>query len=206
MDPFKVAIIDDNILCRQLLMLQLAAIETIEIEVVFQTDTLVGIQDRLSTDTKIDLFLLDIMMPEIDGITGIGILKEMFPRIPIFMVSDVQDQAVIQQCIVAGAQAFIPKGSSVSQLMRTLIGILMNKEHHICPKLTKSIYQGIHAQSALHIDLSVDELELVDQVFQGKSLEVISEILERPFCYVQSMILEVLRKMKLPTNACYLAG
>jgi DNA-binding NarL/FixJ family response regulator len=77
---------------------------------VFEANSLDKVSEHLSQST-IDLMLLDLMMPGMDGIHGIESLSNNWPGIPIIIVSVTEDAHTISQSISAGAMGYIPKTS-----------------------------------------------------------------------------------------------
>ena len=57
----------------------------------------------------LDLLLLDLKMPGMDGLGGLLELRRRFPALPVVIVSATEDPRVIREAIAAGAMAYIPK-------------------------------------------------------------------------------------------------
>ena len=60
-------------------------------------------------ETKPDLVLMDITMPEMDGIQAVKKIKEMDPNAKIVMCSAMGQQAMVIEAIQSGAKDFIVK-------------------------------------------------------------------------------------------------
>jgi DNA-binding NarL/FixJ family response regulator len=58
----------------------------------------------------LDLVLLDLEMPGIDGRTGLRRLREAHPEIPVVIVSAAEDGVQMRDAIEAGASGYVPKG------------------------------------------------------------------------------------------------
>jgi CheY-like chemotaxis protein len=85
---------------------------------------------RLPDRSQVDLILMDIMMPEIDGIEAIRIIKrnESLQDIPIVMVSAQDDEEKIQEAFNAGAIDYINKPIKKLELHARVRSILKLKE------------------------------------------------------------------------------
>ncbi len=121
MKSINVALIDDNAICRELLKMVLRAVPDYEFNILFEAESLVGIEENADFQDDLDVILLDIMMPEIDGVTGIPILQDLFPSSSIIMVSDVENPEVKKNCIERGATSYVIKNTVQSKLAAEII-------------------------------------------------------------------------------------
>ncbi len=72
----------------------------------------------------IDLVLLDLTMPGVQGFSGLLYLRASHPATPVIVVSGNEDRTVIRRCIELGASGYIPKsldgaamGSAIQQVL-----------------------------------------------------------------------------------------
>ena len=63
-----------------------------------------------------DLVLLDINMPEMDGIEALQGIKEINPGAYVVMMTAVDEMDIIEDCMIAGARDYIRKGISADQI------------------------------------------------------------------------------------------
>ncbi len=68
----------------------------------------------------ITLLLLDLKMPDTEGLTGLMMIKGMYPQLPIIVVSATEDSATVRACIQAGASAYIFKSASLGEIRETI--------------------------------------------------------------------------------------
>jgi len=73
---------------------------------------------------NIDLVLLDLTMPGVQGFSGLLYLRASHPATPVIVVSGNEDRTVIRRCIELGASGYIPKsldgaamGSAIQQVL-----------------------------------------------------------------------------------------
>lgn len=78
---------------------------------VVTADSLVSAMDRLRNDTPPSLILLDLNLPDVDGLDGLMRLKRTAEDTPVIIVSSMTDNSIIANSIIAGAQGFVPKHS-----------------------------------------------------------------------------------------------
>lgn len=73
-----------------------------------------------------DVVVLDIMMPEINGIEVLKILKSdpEFKKIPILMLSTASEINIIKECLEIGARGYILKGGSPDEIAKKINNII----------------------------------------------------------------------------------
>jgi len=68
-------------------------------------------------DNRFDMALLDIMMPNLDGVNAVRILKKMHPDLPVITFSGVAGSGDMASSIKAGAIRCLTKPFSIEQLL-----------------------------------------------------------------------------------------
>ena len=102
-------VIDDHPLFCDALELTLRSVANFS--KVVTADSLVSALDRLENKSPPALILLDLNLPDVDGLDGLMRLKRVAEHTPIIIVSSMTDNSIIANSIVAGAQGFVPKHS-----------------------------------------------------------------------------------------------
>lgn len=75
-----------------------------------------------------DLVLLDVLMPEMDGIETLEIIRQRWPDVDVVMISALREEAVARASIKMGAYEWLPKPFSMEQLDRTLFVTFLHHE------------------------------------------------------------------------------
>ena len=118
----KIIIVDDHPLFREALR---RALETILPEAqVAECAGLDPLQEELGKSREVDLVLLDLTMPGVQGFSGLIYLRAQYPEIPIVIVSATEDPLVIRRAINFGASGFIPKSldlDGIGNAVRTVL-------------------------------------------------------------------------------------
>lgn len=114
----KILHIDDHEIFAQGLALALEA-KLADARVISGYDAATALQ-RLEEHPDLDLAILDLNMPGIDGRGLIDALSERNFALPIVMMSAVEDPWLIRDCMQAGAVGFIPKAFGTDQVIDAL--------------------------------------------------------------------------------------
>lgn len=75
-------------------------------------DCLEGALELITPDSLPSLILLDLNLPDVNGLDGLIRLKRISIQTPVIVVSSMVDNATISGAIVAGASGFVPKHSA----------------------------------------------------------------------------------------------
>ncbi|MDV4167270.1 response regulator transcription factor [Rhodovulum sp. FJ3] len=74
-------------------------------------DRLEAALEDLQNATRPDVILLDLNLPDVNGLEGLMRLKAIAPRVPVIVVSSMADNRMISNTLKAGASGFVPKHS-----------------------------------------------------------------------------------------------
>jgi two-component system response regulator DegU len=119
----KVGIVDDHRLFRKSLALLIGTFDDTEVHI----DACNGREflDKLE-DTPIDLVLLDIEMPEMDGFATCAYLREHYPEIKVLIVSQLTTRESIHKIMELGADGYFTKNSDPAQLEQAITSLHQN--------------------------------------------------------------------------------
>lgn len=90
----------------------------------FEADSLESLLKKLKQESDIDLLLLDLKMPDANGISGLLQLRQQYPELPIVVISASEEAVTIHQVNACGALGFIPKSSEMHVLINALKQVL----------------------------------------------------------------------------------
>jgi DNA-binding NarL/FixJ family response regulator len=118
----KVLLADDHALIRSGLRSELAALAD-AVEFVDAWDA-ASLRQAFAQHRDLDLALVDLTMPGMDGAATIGALRADFPVVPLVVVSGVDDAAQMQDVLRAGASGYLPK-TAMGQLVLPAIRLVL---------------------------------------------------------------------------------
>jgi len=91
---------------------------------IFEATSVKGALNVLATEGNIDLAFLDLLMPDVVGFSGFLKLRDRHPKLPILIVSSVEDKQTIRDALAMGALGYLSKSTSVSELSEAIARIL----------------------------------------------------------------------------------
>lgn len=118
MNMLKILIGDDHRIVREGLKQVLA--DAPEIEVVAEAETGPDILQRvegLGGDKGLDAVLLDIALPDRDGLDVLQALKKQWPRLPVLMLSTYPEKQYAVRCIKLGAAGYLNKSANPDDMI-----------------------------------------------------------------------------------------
>ncbi|MGJ7501303.1 response regulator transcription factor [Variovorax sp. ZT5P49] len=84
-----------------------------------------------TTDEPPALVLLDIQLQGVNGLEGLGLLRQRWPQVPVVMLSSIATPDTIAQALARGAAAFVSKGDTPDKIIAVI-------RHTLAPPLTSS--------------------------------------------------------------------
>ncbi|MEM7777582.1 MAG: response regulator transcription factor [Pseudomonadota bacterium] len=118
----RLIIVDDHPLFRGALRSALA--DGSDAFAVTEVGSLDELSAELASDSHIDLILLDLTMPGVQGFSGLLYLRAQHPEIPVMIVSARDETTVIQRAIEFGALGFVPKSQPVEVIREAVDRVL----------------------------------------------------------------------------------
>lgn len=111
--PVRVLVVDDHPMVREGLRSMLAADG---IEVAGEAGSGAEALERAG-ELAPDLILLDLELPDVDGLTVLANLSERHPRLPVLVVTMHQDPERVRRAVQAGAAGYVLKGVDRRELV-----------------------------------------------------------------------------------------
>ena len=122
MSKQRIVIVDDHPLFRGALGQALStAITGVQI---LEAGSLDELASTLEQNKDVDLVLLDLSMPGVQGLSGLLFLRAQNPEIPVVVVSASEDPATIRRALEFGASGYLPKSLPVESIRNAVRHIL----------------------------------------------------------------------------------
>ena len=203
----KVLLVDDHVLFREgISMILKNVMQAVEI---VEAGNCREAMSQLATQPGIDLILMDIGLPDMSGIEGIGLIREKYPDVPVVALSSSEDKATVLSALDRGAMGFIPKTSN-SAILTSALRLVMAHGIYLPP----SVFLGDRAEERARpapagltqqttpkdLGLTARQAEVLHRILQGKASKVICRELELSSSTVKTHTSAVLRALNVTTR------
>ena len=174
----KIAIAEDNIFSLKAVEEKLSAFDDIVIVHTAQNGS--ELLELLTKDIDINLILMDVEMPVMNGIEAAEKVDQLYPHIKIVMITIYDDDDYIFNAIKAGADSYILKETKAEKIYET-INDTLNGGSVMSPSIALKTLQILKNASFIKskkatekIVLSERETEILEQLSKGFSNKIIA--------------------------------
>jgi len=190
----KIAIADDHKLFSEGLSSLLGSFETMRVVAQFGNGKL--LLDALP-ELDIDVILMDINMPVLDGIATSKEVISRYPGIRIILLSMHNDYQTVREAIKAGVHGFLIKSVGKEEL-KLAIETVMNNEEYFTKEITDLLIKRIQSPDVLQaVKLTPREHDILSCICNGSSTQEIADQL-----FISTNTVETHRKNLLVKTGC----
>lgn len=155
-----------------------------------------------SANNHADVLVLDINMPEMDGIEVLKTFKQRNTKIKTIILSSLSDPKLVQEMVLLGANGFVDKSCASDHIIdaiKTVYNGVQYFSDDIKSKLLELYMSESKAeeQEAPHNDLTERELEVLKQIALEKSSSEIAEHLKVSIKTVETYRRNLYKKLKV---------
>ncbi len=133
---------------------------------------------------KPDVLLMDIRMPEIDGINAIPLLRKEHDDVKIIVLTMYDDQQMISKIMEMGANAYLTKTTDPDEIYQAILTCMNDNfyfnqlvNNAVMGKLMQKKNVRHHFGSAAPITFSEKEIKILQLIAEDKSTDEISKII-----------------------------
>lgn len=157
---------------------------------------------RLVQSREFDVILLDIAMPNKNGIDCLHIIRRTMPQLPILILSGYPETSYAVNTLRAGASGYVSKMAPPEEVLRAIRTVARGKKYisDTTADLV-SIQLASPSDQALHETLSEREFQVFRKLAEGMSPTRIADELNVSVKTITTYRTRVLQKMALKTNA-----
>jgi two-component system, NarL family, response regulator LiaR len=192
--PIRVLLVDDHSVVLEGLRMFLALDP--ELEVVGEASD--GAEAvRLAHQLHPHVVLMDLLMPGMDGITAIGILRRELPAVEIIALTSVLEDAAVVGAMRAGATGYLIKDTKAGELRRAIKAAAGQVQ--LSPQAAARLVREIRAPASPE-KLTEREVDVLRLLAQGQSNKEIARHLSLGEKTVKFHVSNILAKLGLPSR------
>jgi len=197
----KVAIVDDNSFLIKTVAEKISFYDDLQLK--FTSLNGSQLLEKLNENSNIDLILMDIEMPVLNGIEATEIVKRKYPHIKIIMLTVFDNDEHIFNAIKAGADGYLLKEINPEELYKGITETL-NGGAAMNPSIALKTLKLLRDPSSIEnkteqedIRLTNREIEVLEQLSQGLSYNAIADNLILSVGTIRKHIENTYRKLQV---------
>jgi NarL family two-component system response regulator LiaR len=146
-----------------------------------------------------DVILMDIIMPNIDGVTAIRVIRQRFPTVRVIALTSFAEEALIRNALQAGAIGYLLKDVSADELARAIRAAHAGQAT-LAPSAVQAVVQAAGQPPPPGHDLTKREREVLALMVQGfNNSEIATRLVVSPST-IKSHVSHILRKLDVTSR------
>lgn len=159
---------------------------------------------RLAQETRPDVVVMDISMPELNGLKATAQLRQSCPAVQVLALTRYSDSGYLQQLLAAGASGYVLKQSAAAELLRA-IRVLGAGGSYLDPGVTQKVvasFAGRHPKpdSSSQAALSDREAQVLRLIALGHSNKDIADQLQLSVKTVEAHKASCMKKLGISSR------
>ncbi|MCJ2084263.1 response regulator [Methylobacterium sp. J-090] len=187
-------IVDDHPLFREALASTLAL--AYPEAVLHEADGITGACATLARESAVALVLLDLSLQGVQGFDGLVTIRTRFARVPILVVSGLDDPRIMREAIHHGAAGFVPKAVDRATLTRAIADVL-DGGLFLPAALAEATDPGQTQLAERLARLTPQQMRVLGMIRQGRLNKQIAHELQVGESTVKAHVTEILRKLEV---------
>lgn len=191
----RIVVFDDNAQRRKSLEALIALCPIMEFVGGFpDCSTVVSHLEKLQPD----VVLMDIAMPNVDGIQGVSLIKKHLPEVRIIMQTIFEDNDKIFASLQAGAEGYILKNTSGEKILQSIEEVY-NGGAFMTPSVALQVIRFFNNQKnkGNQYNLTPKEKGVLSLLSEGKSYKMVASLLDISYFTVNSHIKKIYEKLQV---------
>jgi DNA-binding NarL/FixJ family response regulator len=191
----NIIIIEDDIHLARLMQESVNEIENMSCKQIF-TNPL----DFLNNPVEADIYLLDIVMPEMNGIEAIERILKLYPNASIVMNTIKDDSETIFKALQSGASGYIDK-QSFEMNFKEVFESIENGGAYMTPKIARQVISFFNQPKNISEQLTEREKDVVNGILDGLSYKLIADRYSLAIDTVRMNVKRIYRKLEINSKS-----
>ncbi len=176
-EAIKVAIADDHKIFRDGIKMALSGKEYLKI--IWEAEDGKDLIHKMKIKLP-DVLLMDIRMPEMDGINAISLLRKEYDEVRIIVLTMYDDQEMISKMMEMGANAYLTKTTDPEEIYNAIL-TCMNDDFYFNDLLNKAVLMKLQQKKSTRqfypkaVKFTEKEISILRLIAQDKTTEEISK-------------------------------
>ena len=149
-------------------------------------------------ETVPDVILMDVVMPLMNGIEATRVIHSRHPDVKILALSSFQDEASVQEMMLAGAVGYVLKNSSLEELVNSIRAVRSGKTVFSI-EVTHALFNATatRVEATEDFGLSPRELEVLAHLVKGLGNKEIAQLMIISEATVKFHVRSILAKLNV---------
>ena len=190
--PLHVIVADDHALIRELLERQLKELDA-DVRV-YHAGTLQQVLELMVTAEQLDLILLDLRMPGMNGFAGLQAVRQKRPDVPVAILSGQIEPQTIREALQAGAAGYLPKTMRAAGMLNAL-RLILDGERYVPESALSTGAALVGGEAAGVAEFSKRERDVIKLLMLGHTNKEIARDLQIEEVTVALHLRSIYRKL-----------
>ncbi len=200
----RLAIVEDNTRYRKTLVGLFSDIPEYDVANAFANGKRIADHVQTLDTLPWDVVLMDVAMPELDGIETTRRLKKRFPDLPIIMLTFLEEPTTIMEAICAGASGYLVKRSSLEELQEQ-VELVLAGGAALTPEVARTLIDLVRVVEnpakrrvpAADVGLTGRERQVLACLVDGQAYKHVAATLEISIETVRTYVKRIYQKLQV---------
>ena len=193
----RVMLVDDHNVVRSGLATFLRAYE--DLQLVGQAKN--GLEAvQLCREKKPDVVLMDLIMPEMDGIAATRAILAECPEIKVIAMTSFDEEELVRGVLAAGAISYLLKNVTSDELAAAIRAASLGQST-LSPEAARVLVQATRPAEQPWLELTEREMEVLNLVVQGQNNRQIADAMFITVATVKAHVSSILSKLQVSSRA-----
>ena len=153
---------------------------------------------------KPDLIVVDIGMPQLNGLDATRQIKRLLPRVKVIVVTMNEDSGLVAEAFRAGAMGYLLKYSAAHELLQAIQEVLKGASY-LSPRITggavASMLRGGNVMPEERRELTSRQREVIQLLAEGRSMKEVADLLTISLRTVAAHKYRIMELLEIKNNA-----